>query len=364
MLKPSSIQELQDMVVSHDRVLAVGGRTKTRLSAVDDCQIISTQGLSGITEYEPSEYTFTALAGTPVKDIHEAVQAKGQFLPCSALLRDSGATLGGAIASGLSGPGRFRFGGLRDFLLGIRYVAGDGKLISSGGKVVKNAAGFDLPKFMVGSLGRYGILTEVTFKVFPMPSTLVTLQVQCLGHRQAVERMARSAASRWELYAIDYDASVKRLYLRVGGPVDAVNAIIKEIHHEWLGQVETLTASDSDYYWDSVRELRWLSKGGCIAKVPISPKRITDLQLKLDQVPRVKAHYSVAGNVAGISTDDAVGLFDLSKILRDHGLIGMTIIGDKDTPLWLGERPSTAIETSLKQALDPLKKFPSLTPDI
>ena len=73
------------------------------------------------------------------------------------------------MASGLSGPGRFRFGGLRDFLIGVQFVDGTGKLVRSGGKVVKNAAGFDLPKFMVGSLGRFGILTELSFKVFPAP---------------------------------------------------------------------------------------------------------------------------------------------------------------------------------------------------
>jgi len=349
------------MVTSYDRVLAVGGRTKTRLSAVDDCQIISTQGLSGITEYEPSEYTFTALAGTPVKDIHEAVQAKGQFLPCSALLRDSGATLGGAIASGLSGPGRFRFGGLRDFLLGIQYVAGDGKLISSGGKVVKNAAGFDLPKFMVGSLGRYGILTEVTFKVFPKPTSLVTLQVDCSHVHEAVDRMVQAAAARWELYAIDYDAPAKRLYLRIGGPVEAVDAITQEIHHTWQGCVETITQADSDYYWNSVRELRWMPEGGCMAKVPLTPKKIPVLQERLNQIPDVRAHYSVAGNVAGISTPNPTSLFDLGVLLRDQQLTGMTIMGDKDTPLWLGERPSTTIETSLKNALDPQHRFPPIT---
>ena len=90
---------------------------------------------------------------------------------------DAGATLGGTVAAGVSGPGRFRFGGVRDFILGVRFVDGQGRLLRMGGKVVKNCAGFDLPKFFVGSLGRFGVLAEVTFKVFPAPASRLTLKL-------------------------------------------------------------------------------------------------------------------------------------------------------------------------------------------
>lgn len=365
MLTPTSIQELQDMVTSHDRVLAVGGRTKTRLSAVDDCQIISTRALSGITEYEPSEYTFTALAGTPVSEIHNAVQAKGQFLPCSALLRESGSTLGGAIASGLSGPGRFRFGGLRDFILGIQFVAGDGKLISSGGKVVKNAAGFDLPKFMVGSLGRYGILTEVTFKVFPEPSSLTTVSVVCASHEEAMHRICRAASSRWELYAIDYDASERSLYLRIGGPAESVKSLTREVLAEWHGDAMILSEHDGHAYWECVRRLSKMPTcgggGGCAAKVPLTPKLIPPLQQTLDRLAGIHVHYSVAGNVAVITTPDASTMIEVGQILSQLNLKGMTFIGGHDVPLWLGEKSSTAIEPAIKNALDPQGRFPLIT---
>src|SRR4029450_4463398 len=91
-----------------------------------------------------------------------ALAARGQSLRCDPFLLDAGATLGGTVAAGLSGPGRFRYGGLRDFILGVRFVDGLGRLMHMGGKVVKNAAGFDLPKFLVGSLGRFGVLAELT----------------------------------------------------------------------------------------------------------------------------------------------------------------------------------------------------------
>src|SRR5207253_308179 len=136
-----------------------------------------TAGLRGITEYDPSEFTFTAGAGTPVREIVAALAERGQYLPFDPMLADAGATLGGTVAAGLSGPGRFRFGGLRDFILGVQFVDGEGRVLRMGGKVVKNAAGFDLPKFFVGSVGRFGILTELTFKVFPRPVATRTLRL-------------------------------------------------------------------------------------------------------------------------------------------------------------------------------------------
>src|SRR5947208_13328723 len=174
---PSSVTELVEAVRSAPRVLAIGAGTKPRLSAVD-CAKISTRNLSGIIEYEPSEFTFTALAGTPISDITAALAERGQYLPFDPLLVRAGATLGGTVAAGLNGPGRFRFGGLRDFILGVKFIDGLGRLLRLGGKVVKNAAGFDVPKFMVGSLGRFGVLTEITFKVFPRPAATHTLRLQ------------------------------------------------------------------------------------------------------------------------------------------------------------------------------------------
>src|SRR4051812_30769686 len=150
---PATPEELSEAVRSMPQVLTVGAGTKPRLSAVGAVPKLSTQKLSGIVEYEPDEFTFTALAGTPVREIAASLAERGQYLPFDPMLLDSGATLGGTVAAGFSGPGRFRYGGLRDFILGVRFVDGMGRLLRLGGKVVKNAAGFDVPKFMVGSLG-------------------------------------------------------------------------------------------------------------------------------------------------------------------------------------------------------------------
>ena len=114
---------------------------------------------------------------------------QGQYLPFDPMLSAAGATIGGTVAAGISGPGRYRYGGIRDFLLGVQFISSDGAVINAGGKVVKNAAGFDIPKLLVGSLGRLGVMTELTFKVFPQP----VAQRHCESHVRRTNR--RSSGS-------------------------------------------------------------------------------------------------------------------------------------------------------------------------
>lgn len=177
-LAPTTSAELVDAIRSTPRLIAVGGGTKPRMSAVaPEFARLSMAQLRGIVEYEPSEFTFTGFAGTPIREIMAALGERGQYLPFDPMLVLAGATLGGTVAAGLSGPGRVRFGGLRDFILGVRFVDGEGRLLRLGGKVVKNAAGFDVPKFLVGSAGRFGVIAELSFKVFPRPVASRTLRL-------------------------------------------------------------------------------------------------------------------------------------------------------------------------------------------
>ena len=238
MISPESLAELRDAVLSAPRVIAVGAETKPRLSAVDAVKI-STLQLRGITEYEPTEFTFTALAGTPVREIVAALAEKGQYLPFDPMLVEAGSTIGGVVASGLSGPGRFRFGGVRDFILGVRFVDGMGRLLRLGGKVVKNAAGFDVPKFLVGSLGRFGVIGEVTFKIFPKPESMLTLALPF-----DAEAMVRIASSRLEAAALDVQPGAAAMLVRLAGPETALALLAKEIGGEVI----------SNTVWDAIRE--------------------------------------------------------------------------------------------------------------
>ena len=165
---PATVDELQTLVRDSERIHAIGNGSKTALhSCLNGAALADLSNLSGIIEYQPSEYTVTVRAGTPIRDLAAALREQGQYLPCDPLLPHA-ATIGGTVAGNLSGSRRYRYGGVRDFILGAKVVDGLGRAFRVGGKVVKNSAGFDLSKFLVGSLGAYAIMTELTFKVFPM----------------------------------------------------------------------------------------------------------------------------------------------------------------------------------------------------
>src|SRR5688500_4297375 len=249
-LTPSSVAELVDAVRSSRRMIAIGAGTKPRLSQVpEEFSRISTRMLRGIIDYEPSEFTFTAMAGTPVKAMAADLSQSGQYLPFDPLLADAGATLGGTVAAGLSGPGRFRFGGLRDFILGVRFVDGAGRLLRLGGRVVKNAAGFDVPKFFVGSAGRFGVLAEITFKVFPRPPATRTLRLEAKDIATKAKILTLAANTRWELDALDAALEETAVFARLAGPPEALDALTAEILARWPGTA--LTTGDANYFWQA-----------------------------------------------------------------------------------------------------------------
>ena len=166
--------------------LAVEGNGSKRglLRPVQAARTISTRALTGITLYRPSELVISARAGTPIPEIEAALAEKGQHLiaepPDTRALfgSDRPATLGGIVAANLSGPRRITWGAMRDHVLGIRFVNGEGEVLRSGGRVLKNVTGLDLCKLLAGSFGTLGVMTEITLKVLPAPETQATLVVR------------------------------------------------------------------------------------------------------------------------------------------------------------------------------------------
>ena len=166
--------------------LAVEGNGSKRglLRPVQAARTVSTRALTGITLYRPSELVISARAGTPIPEIEAALAEKGQHLiaepPDTRALfgSDRPATLGGIVAANLSGPRRITWGAMRDHVLGIRFVNGEGEILRSGGRVLKNVTGLDLCKLLAGSYGTLGVMTEITLKVLPAPETQATLVVR------------------------------------------------------------------------------------------------------------------------------------------------------------------------------------------
>jgi glycolate oxidase FAD binding subunit len=363
-LAPESFEELVEAVRSTPRVLAVGAGTKPRMSAVHvmdgmDVVRLSTKALCGISEYDPSEFTFTAAAGTPVRDIAAALAERGQYLPFDPMLLDAGSTLGGTVAAGMSGPGRFRFGGLRDFILGVRFVDGMGRLLRMGGKVVKNAAGFDLPKFFVGSLGRFGVLAELTFKVFPRPASAVTLGLTAETLDAAMKILTEAASSRFEFDALDIAPDRPGVLARLAGPPDALKALTREVFARWAGEI--LSDLEAERLWGELREFRWAGATGPLVKVALSPSAVPALDALVRSLDGSRLHLSAGGNVAFISLGamaDRAPADELDQGLGELGLSGLALRGDG--PLWFGRRAHPEITQAVKQALDPENRFPNL----
>jgi glycolate oxidase FAD binding subunit len=151
-------------------------------------EMLDTRAYSGITSYEPSELVVTARAGTPLAELEAALAEKGQCLafepPRFAGTNGHRAgTVGGMVATGLSGPARASVGGVRDYVLGVQLINGRAEHLTFGGQVMKNVAGYDVSRLMVGALGTLGLLTEVSLKVLPVAPAEATLvfEVDLLG---------------------------------------------------------------------------------------------------------------------------------------------------------------------------------------
>jgi glycolate oxidase FAD binding subunit len=349
-LTPASVPELIDAVRSTRRVIAVGAGTKPRLAQVrDEFTRVSMTRLRGIIDYEPSEFTFTAMAGTPLKTIAAELSQRGQYLPFDPLLADAGATLGGTVAAGLSGPGRFRFGGLRDFILGVRFVDGDGRLLRLGGRVVKNAAGFDVPKFFVGSAGRFGVMAEITFKVFPRPLASRTLRIEAKNIAMKAQILTDAANTRWELDALDAALEENAVFARLAGPPAALDALSAEMLTRWPGAA--LTAGDANYFWQSIVGLRWAHSSGTLIKVALTPAQVPVFADVVRAQPGSRGWLSAGGNAGFIS-------LPAGTVVPALPWPAVTLRGEG--PLWHGPKREFEIMRAVKAALDPLNRFPGL----
>ena len=139
---------------------------------------LDTRAYAGIVNYEPSELVVTARCGTPLAELERALAANGQMLPFEPPHFGPGATLGGCVAAGLSGPRRASAGAVRDFVLGTRLLDGRGRVLAFGGEVMKNVAGYDVSRLLAGSLGTLGVILEVSLKVLPRPPAEATLRLE------------------------------------------------------------------------------------------------------------------------------------------------------------------------------------------
>ena len=175
-----------------------GGGTKDFLGRITQAEPLDVSDHRGIVTYEPTELVLSARGGTPLAEVEAALGEQGQMLAFEPPGFGEAATIGGTIATGLSGPARPWAGAARDFVLGTRVLNGRGEALRFGGEVMKNVAGYDVSRLMTGACGTLGVLLEVSLKVLPRPAVVRTLAFDADrgGSDPALQRLGREAASR------------------------------------------------------------------------------------------------------------------------------------------------------------------------
>lgn len=355
-IRPTTYEEVAETVRAGAPLLPVGGGSKPALSQTQEgFQQLSMGSLSGIVEYQPSEFTITARAGTSLREMIAALAENGQYLPWDPPLVETGATLGGAIAAGLSGSGRYRYGGLRDFLVGIRFVDGQGRIVRGGGKVVKNAAGFDLPKLFVGSMGRLGVLVEATFKVFPQPPAWTTLRLPLSSIADAQRLIARLGQAPLDLNALDLEIDAEdnpALWLRVGGLATALPERMERLRG-YLGGGEMQDDETESRWWSETASLAWASDDAELFYAALLPSRLAEVEGALRQ-PGISRRYACGGSILW-----AAAASDAAKTLEESLLrTGIPAVRIRGTGAPLLGHSGGALLRRVKTVLDPAGIFP------
>lgn len=245
----SAIDRIRAALADGEPVRLRGGGTKDFYGQTLRGNVLDTRDLRGIVSYEPSELVVTARAGTPLRELEAALAQHGQSLAFDPPHFGAGATVGGMVAAGLSGPARAAVGAVRDYVLGVHMVNGRGELLQFGGQVMKNVAGYDLSRLMCGSLGTLGLLVQVSLKVLPRPVSQATLRFE-LDQAAALRQLQRWAGQPLPLHASCWvsDAGRELLYLRLSGARAAVDAAVRSLGGE--REDEAQVASD----WVALRE--------------------------------------------------------------------------------------------------------------
>jgi glycolate oxidase FAD binding subunit len=219
-----------------------GGGSKDWYGQALHGHILDTRAYTGIVAYEPTELVITARCGTPLAEIEAALYANNQMLAFEPPYFGPGSTIGGVVASGLSGPRRQAVGALRDFVLGVALMDGKGEVLRFGGQVMKNVAGYDVSRLLAGSLGMLGLIVDVSLKVLPKPFFETTLRFEAT-EKDAIEKLNQWGGQPLPISASAWHGGV--LIVRLSGAEAAVRAAVRK-----LGGEEDLQAA---VFWNELR---------------------------------------------------------------------------------------------------------------
>ena len=240
----SLVEHFQELVRNGRPLRIRGGGTKDWYGQRLEGDVLDTRDYTGIVDHEPTELVITARCGTPLAEIEAALAERGQMLAFEPPHFGAGATIGGAIASGLSGPRRANAGAVRDFVLGCKLLDGKGDVLSFGGRVMKNVAGYDVSRLLAGSLGTLGLLLEVSIKVLPRAPREATLVFEGVNEVDAIRNLNEWAGQPLPVSASCWHDGM--LALRLSGANAAVDNAIRTLGGDVM--------PDCARFWASLRE--------------------------------------------------------------------------------------------------------------
>ncbi|MBC7610086.1 MAG: glycolate oxidase subunit GlcE [Polaromonas sp.] len=242
-----------------------GGGSKDFYGESLQGDVLDTESLTGVVSYEPSELVVTARAGTKLAVLEALLAAQGQSLPFEPPHFSASSTIGGMVASGLSGPARASVGAVRDYVLGLKLLNGKGEHLTFGGQVMKNVAGYDVSRLMVGAMGTLGLMTEISLKVLPLAPLEASLHFEC-SQQQALDWLNAWGAQPLPLNASCWveDKGVGTLYLRLRGAQAAVEAACKTLGEKFGGKKSDIENDNAEVAadWQACRnqQLPWFQE--------------------------------------------------------------------------------------------------------
>ncbi|HEY7801840.1 MAG TPA: FAD-binding oxidoreductase, partial [Dehalococcoidia bacterium] len=332
---------------------------------------LSLAGMRRIVAYEPADLTVTVEAGITLAMLRETLGTQGQFLPLDPPGGEA-ATVGGALASNVQGALRHAFGTARDWLIGLTVVQPDGTVVRSGGRVVKNVAGYDMSKLYVGSLGTLGVIAEATFKLAPLPTAETTLALSCdsphaaamlifAAHDAGLALHAAELLSPPAAYAITGGRRWTAL-MRAAGGARAVERTLREVREIAAGLQARVTTPDADAVWEAWHDAFRLAE--LSLHVRVLPSAVADVAEELDAVvPDAAISSTVSAGLVRMrwgTPDDGVARAAVASAQAVTGRHDGSMVIDAASPALKHEidvfgptRGDFAIMRRLKDELDP-----------
>ena len=318
--------------------------------------VLETGGLDRLLDHNPADMTASAQAGMPLRVLQDRLGEAGQWLALDPPTEPDGATLGGLLATGDSGPRRLRYGALRDLVIGVTLVLPDGTVARAGGHVIKNVAGYDLSKLMYGSLGTLGLIAEVVLRLHPLPETSATV-VAASTVQEATARSVDLLASPLAPTAIDWVGDPRgasgRLAVRFEGSAAGVAAQTTALRKR-LEATEVLVDTDEAALWRANASAHRAESEQSTAFAGTLPTRLTDVAAALAERGRRRRGGRLAGLPAARSGCTPLGFPDRPRSKRRRSTSGAAKCWRSAGPCCCDSAPPRSTQASTRSVPRPL----------